>query len=45
MTKLTWYGHNCWLVESAGHTLLVDPFLDQNPKSPVKAADVEADYV
>jgi L-ascorbate metabolism protein UlaG (beta-lactamase superfamily) len=45
MTKLTWYGHNCWLVESQGSRLLVDPFLDKNPKAPVKGADVEADYV
>ncbi len=43
-TKITWLGHSAFAVESAGHRLLVDPFLDQNPKSPVKAADAAADF-
>lgn len=44
-TRITWYGHNCWLIESAGGRLLIDPFLDDNPVAPVKAADVVADFV
>lgn len=43
--KTTWLGHNCWLLEAAGHTLLIDPFLDDSPTAPVKAAEVEADFV
>ena len=42
---LTWYGHNCWLIEAGGHKLLIDPFLDDSPTAPVKAADVEVDFV
>lgn len=43
--KLTWYGHATWLLEAGGHKLLVDPFLDDNPASPVKAAEVEASFI
>jgi L-ascorbate metabolism protein UlaG (beta-lactamase superfamily) len=43
--KLTWYGHATWLLEAAGHKVLVDPFFDHNPASPVKAAAVEATYI
>jgi L-ascorbate metabolism protein UlaG (beta-lactamase superfamily) len=43
--KLTWFGHATWLIETAGHKVLVDPFLDHNPASPVKAAQVEASWI
>jgi len=43
--ELTWYGHGCWSIAAAGKTLLLDPFLDNNPSSPVKAADVAADFL
>ena len=43
--KLTWYGHATWRLETAGHKILVDPFFDHNPASPVKAADVEAAFI
>ena len=29
--KLTWYGHSAFRVEAAGATILIDPFLTQNP--------------
>lgn len=44
-TTLTWLGHGSWALESAGHKLLIDPFLDDSPTAPVKAADVEADFI
>lgn len=44
-TKLTWYGHACWQIETAGTTILLDPFLNDNPAAPVKANAVHADYV
>lgn len=44
-TRLTWFGHAAFCIETAGLTLLVDPFLDRNPLSPVKAADVKADFI
>jgi L-ascorbate metabolism protein UlaG (beta-lactamase superfamily) len=45
MTKITWLGHNAWLIESGGHKILIDPFLDDNPAAPVKAKDVEANFI
>ncbi|TWT87209.1 metal-dependent hydrolase [Pseudobythopirellula maris] len=44
-TQITWYGHNTWLVETGKHRLLIDPFLDDNPSAPIKAADVDCDFV
>jgi L-ascorbate metabolism protein UlaG (beta-lactamase superfamily) len=44
-TQITWYGHNCWSIETAGTTILLDPFLDESPVAPVKAADVKADFL
>ncbi len=46
MAKITWYGHAAFRIEIAGKTLLVDPMLNQNPNSPVKASDIkQADAV
>jgi L-ascorbate metabolism protein UlaG (beta-lactamase superfamily) len=42
---LTWLGHGTWLIEADDTKILLDPFLDENPSSPVKAADIEADYI
>ncbi|MEC7408018.1 MAG: MBL fold metallo-hydrolase, partial [Planctomycetota bacterium] len=27
MTKITWLGHASWLIETADHCILLDPFL------------------
>ena len=43
--KITWLGHNCWSIDTGKHKLLVDPFLDDSPTAPIKAADAEADFV
>ena len=42
---ITWFGHNCWSIETGGKTILLDPFLDNSPAAPVKAADVKADFM
>jgi L-ascorbate metabolism protein UlaG (beta-lactamase superfamily) len=44
-TELTWLGHGSWSIETNGHTILLDPFLNESPTSPVKAEDVQADYI
>ncbi len=44
-TALTWLGHGTWLIESGGHKILLDPFLNDNPSSPKKAEEVDADFV
>jgi L-ascorbate metabolism protein UlaG (beta-lactamase superfamily) len=43
--RLTWFGHSCFLLETGTHRLLFDPWLNQNPVSPVKAADVRCDFI
>jgi L-ascorbate metabolism protein UlaG (beta-lactamase superfamily) len=44
-TELTWLGHASWQLKTAQHTILIDPFLDDSPTAPVKAADVRADFI
>ncbi len=36
MAKITWLGHACFRVGLAGRTLLIDPFIEGNPASPLK---------
>lgn len=43
--KLTWYGHAALALETGEHRLLVDPFLNGNPLSPLKATDATADFI
>lgn len=45
MAKITYLGHSCFQIETAGKTLLVDPFLTENPKAPVSADDVQPDAI
>lgn len=40
MAKVTWFGHAAFSIEMAENVVLIDPFLDRNPVSPVKAADI-----
>ncbi|MBC8876421.1 MAG: metal-dependent hydrolase [Planctomycetes bacterium] len=44
-TEITWLGHGSWLIRTGGKNVLLDPFLDENPAAPVKAADVDADVI
>jgi L-ascorbate metabolism protein UlaG (beta-lactamase superfamily) len=44
-TQITWFGHNCWSIETGGRTLLLDPFLDDSPTAPVKSTAVKADFL
>jgi L-ascorbate metabolism protein UlaG (beta-lactamase superfamily) len=43
--RITYYGHSCFLVETTKARLILDPFLNDNPLSPIKAADVKCDFV
>jgi L-ascorbate metabolism protein UlaG (beta-lactamase superfamily) len=42
---LTYFSHAAWKIETTGTTILIDPFLDDNPTSPVKSKDVTTDYI
>ena len=44
-TELTWLGHCTWSLQTGGKTILLDPFLDENPAAPVKSDEVAADYI
>jgi len=44
--KLTSYGHSCFAVETAGQTLLFDPFITPNELAKdIKLEDIKADYI
>lgn len=44
--KLRYFGHSaCQLTTDHGIKILIDPFLNGNPLSPVKSSEVEADYI
>jgi L-ascorbate metabolism protein UlaG (beta-lactamase superfamily) len=44
--KLKYFGHSAFLITAGnGDKILIDPFLDNNPNSPVKSSEVEADYI
>ncbi|MCS7123812.1 MAG: metal-dependent hydrolase [Candidatus Bathyarchaeota archaeon] len=46
MAKATWFGHAAFKIELAGKTVLIDPWLDGNPTSPIKASEIaKADIV
>lgn len=44
-TELTWLGHSTFLVKTASHSILIDPFLTDNPAATVSAEDVSADAI
>ena len=41
MIKLTWLAHGSWLIEAAGHRVLLDPFLSDNPAATAKVEDFD----
>lgn len=44
--KLRYFSHSSFQITTdAGLTILIDPFLDDNPTSPVKSVDVAADFI
>ncbi len=45
--KFTYFGHSCFLVESAGKKFLFDPFISGNPlaKDVIDIEKIEADYI
>lgn len=43
--KLTYLGHSCFLVETSGARIVIDPFLTDNPLAAAKAAEIRCDYI
>lgn len=45
MLKLTYLSHSSFLLSDGTHTVAIDPFLTGNPTAPMKADDVDAQFV
>ncbi len=43
--KLTYHGQSTFIVEDGEHRIIIDPFLDGNPKADIKAKDVKVEAV
>jgi L-ascorbate metabolism protein UlaG (beta-lactamase superfamily) len=43
--KLTYLSHSCFLIETASHRLIIDPFLTGNGLATIKPEEVKCDYV
>jgi len=41
MGKIRWLGHAGFEIELTNKVVLIDPWLDGNPKAPMRAADVK----
>ncbi|WP_339732423.1 metal-dependent hydrolase [uncultured Gimesia sp.] len=44
-TKITWLGHSTYQIETAGKTILLDPFLTGNPSATISANEASADVI
>lgn len=44
-SELTWLGHGCWLIETHGHRVLIDPFLSDSPTAAANADTVAAEFI
>lgn len=43
--EIKWFGHNAWTIQTSDTTILLDPFFDDSPTTPVKSDAVSADYI
>ncbi len=43
--KVTYYGHSAFLVQTARHRLLIDPFFTGNPSAAISADDAKCDFI
>jgi L-ascorbate metabolism protein UlaG (beta-lactamase superfamily) len=43
--RITFLGHSCFLLKSDSYSLLIDPFIDDNPLARQKSDRVQADYI
>lgn len=44
--ELTWYGHSCFLLETAGKKVLFDPFISPNPLAAhIDVSGIQADFI
>ena len=43
--NLTYLSHSCVLIRARNQAILIDPFLTGNPRAPLRADEVECDYI
>ena len=43
--RISWLSHACFLIEADRAKILIDPFVTDNPLAPVKADEVDADFI
>ncbi|MEM2093002.1 MAG: metal-dependent hydrolase [Candidatus Bathyarchaeia archaeon] len=42
LARVTWLGHACFKIEIGGRVVLIDPWLDGNPSSPMRASEIKS---
>ncbi len=45
MLKVRWLGHSCVTITNDKHSLIIDPFLTNNPAAAAKAEDIDVDFI
>jgi len=43
--KIKYLSHSAFVLSNETHTVAIDPFLEGNPKAPLKPGDIAADYI
>ena len=43
--KVRWLGHASFSIRTGEYDVLVDPFLDESPVAPIKASEIDADFI
>lgn len=43
--KITYQGHSCFIFEAGGHSVIIDPFLKDNPMAKIKPGEVKVEAV
>lgn len=43
--KIRYLGHSAFQIKTDKHEILIDPFIDDNPVSPIKSKDVKPDFI
>lgn len=44
-TELRWLGHAAWHVRTGQYAIVVDPFVDENPLAPIRAHQLDANFI
>ncbi len=45
MPQIRFLGHSCVTITEGDHKLIIDPFITDNPQAPVKADEIDVNYI